>query len=71
MIPQKLFSLIIDQSTGKRNIVYIVKDLHALRDSIEPLLRPYEDNGLEMYEVSEDVNSTRNNDEHLIYALSE
>jgi putative SOS response-associated peptidase YedK len=41
------------------------------RDSIEPLLRPYEDDGLEMIEVSEDVNSPRNNDEHLIYALSE
>ena len=41
------------------------------RDDIEPLLRPYEDDGLEMFEVSEDVNSPRNNDEHLIYALSQ
>lgn len=41
------------------------------RSDIEPLLRPLEDGGLEMIKVSEDVNSTRNNDEHLIYALSE
>jgi putative SOS response-associated peptidase YedK len=41
------------------------------RDSVEPLLRPYEDNGLDVYKVSEDVNTPRNNDEHLIYALSE
>jgi putative SOS response-associated peptidase YedK len=39
------------------------------RGSLEPLLRPYEDDGLDMYKVSEDVNSPRNNDEHLIYAL--
>ena len=39
------------------------------REAIEPYLHPYEDNGLEMYEVSKDVNSAANNDEHLIYAL--
>jgi putative SOS response-associated peptidase YedK len=39
------------------------------RAEIEPFLHPYEDRGLEMYEVSKDVNSTANNDEHLIYAL--
>ena len=39
------------------------------RDDIEPLLRPFEDNGLEIYEVSKDVNTVKNNDEHLIYAL--
>jgi putative SOS response-associated peptidase YedK len=39
------------------------------RGSLEPLLRPYEDDGLDMYKVCEDVNSPRNNDEHLIYAL--
>jgi putative SOS response-associated peptidase YedK len=39
------------------------------REEIEPFLHPYEDNGLEMYEVSKDVNSAANNDEHLIYAL--
>lgn len=39
------------------------------REEIEPFLHPYEDQGLEMYEVSKDVNSTANNDQHLIYAL--
>ncbi len=39
------------------------------REEIEPFLHPYEDNGLEMYEMSKAVNSTANNDEHLIYAL--
>ena len=39
------------------------------REEIEPFLHPYEDQGLEMYEVSKDVNSAANNDEHLIYAL--
>lgn len=41
------------------------------REEIEPFLHPYEDGGLEMYKVSEDVNSPRNNDKHLIYALDE
>ncbi len=39
------------------------------REEIELFLHPYEDQGLEMYEVSKDVNSAANNDEHLIYAL--
>jgi putative SOS response-associated peptidase YedK len=39
------------------------------REEIEPFLHPYEDNRLEMYAVSKDVNSAANNDEHLIYAL--
>ncbi len=39
------------------------------REAIEPLLHPYEDQGLAMYAVSKDVNSAANNDEHLIYAL--
>ncbi len=39
------------------------------RDSIEPLLRPLEDNALEMYKVSEDVNTVKNNDKHLLVAL--
>lgn len=43
---------------------------HSDRGSIEPLLRPYEDNGLEMYEVSSDVNVTSNNDNRLIYPLN-
>lgn len=33
---------------------------------IELLMHPYEDNGLEMYEVSRDVNTTRTNDRMLI-----
>lgn len=41
------------------------------RSSLEPLLRPFEDNKLEIYKVSEDVNSPRNNDERLIYALDD
>ena len=39
------------------------------RSGLEPLLRPYEDHGLEIYTVSDDVNSPRHNDKHLIYAL--
>lgn len=38
----------------------------ATRDSIEPLLRPLEDNSLEMYEVSAAVNSPMNNSEKLL-----
>ena len=41
------------------------------RSSVEPLLRPLEDGGLELFRVSEDVNSAQNNDKHLIYALGE
>ena len=40
------------------------------RDSIEPLLRPLEDNALELYEVSSDVNVTRSNDNKLILPLN-
>ena len=43
---------------------------HVTRDDIEPLLRPYEDNGLDIYKVSSNVNSTKNNDKELIYPLS-
>lgn len=43
---------------------------NATRDSIEPLLRPFEDNGLEMYEGSSDVNVTRTNDSKLILPLN-
>lgn len=39
------------------------------RSAIESMLDPYHDNGLDIYEVSSDVNSPRNNDAHLIYAL--
>jgi putative SOS response-associated peptidase YedK len=41
------------------------------KEAIEPLLRPYEDNGLELSKVSAAVNSTRNNNQQLIYALSD
>ena len=40
------------------------------RGALEALLRPYDDGGLEMYEVSRDVNVTKTNDEHLIYPLN-
>jgi putative SOS response-associated peptidase YedK len=40
------------------------------RNTIEALLRPYEDNGLKMFEVSRDVNVARTNDEHLVYPLN-
>ncbi len=40
------------------------------RASIEPLLRPYEDNGLEMFEVSKEVNFTGNNDGRLIAPIN-
>ena len=39
------------------------------RAVIEALLRPYQDNGLEMYEVSSEVNSVRNNVQGLTYPL--
>jgi putative SOS response-associated peptidase YedK len=40
------------------------------RETLEMLLRPYDDNGLEMFEVSKDVNVAQTNDEHLIYPLN-
>ncbi len=40
------------------------------RGAIEALLRPYEDNGLEMFEVSRDVNVTKNNNKELMYPLN-
>lgn len=48
-----------------------LKPSNVTRSSIEPLLRPIKDNELEIYEVSRDVNSTRNNDKHLVYPLSD
>lgn len=42
----------------------------ATREAVEPFLHPYEDNGLEMFEVSTDVNVTRNNDAKLIYPIN-
>lgn len=40
------------------------------REAVEPFLHPYEDGGLEMFEVSTDVNVTRNNDEQLILPVN-
>ena len=41
------------------------------RDDIEPLLRPYEDQGLVLYKVSQNVNSPQHNNKSLIYALKD
>lgn len=41
------------------------------RDELADFLVPYEDNGLEIYKVSGDVNSPRNNDKHLVEHISE
>lgn len=40
------------------------------REQIEPFLHPYEDNGLEMFKVSTEVNVARNNDAKLIAPLN-
>ena len=40
------------------------------RINLEPLLRPLEDHGLDMNKVSEDVNSTSNNYQGLIFSLT-
>jgi putative SOS response-associated peptidase YedK len=40
------------------------------REQVEPFLLPYHDNGLEVYKVTQDVNSTANNSKHLIAALN-
>ena len=39
------------------------------REQLADLLVPYEDGMLEMYAVSEDVNSPRHNDKHLVEAV--
>lgn len=39
-------------------------------EALEPFLFPFEDNGLEIYEVSRDVNSPRNNDESLLDSVA-
>ncbi len=41
------------------------------RDQLAEFLAPYEDNGLEIYKVSGDVNSPRNNDRHLVEHVRE
>lgn len=38
-------------------------------EQLAKLLVPYEDHGLDMYEVSSDVNSPKNNDKHLAQAV--
>jgi putative SOS response-associated peptidase YedK len=40
------------------------------REDIEPLLAPYEDAHLNMFEVSRDVNVTKANDEALILPIN-
>lgn len=40
------------------------------QSAIEILLRPWEDGGLEMWEVSKDVNVVRNNEKMLVYPLN-
>jgi putative SOS response-associated peptidase YedK len=42
---------------------------HSAREEVEPFIHPYEDNGLEMFEVSRDVNVTKNNDQKLILPI--
>jgi putative SOS response-associated peptidase YedK len=40
------------------------------RSSLEVFLHPYENEGLDLFEVSMDVNLTKNNDDKLIYPLN-
>lgn len=40
------------------------------QDLIEELLKPYKNGGLEMYEVSSEVNFTKNNEQKLIYPIN-
>ena len=40
------------------------------QDQLEHLLHPYEDNGLEIYEVSRDVNAVRNNNNRLFLPVN-
>lgn len=42
----------------------------AARQDVEPFLHPFEDHGLQMYKVSTEVNSTRNNNKDLLAPLS-
>ena len=43
---------------------------YSEQGQLADLLVPYEDGGLDIYKVSEDVNSPRNNNEHLVEHLS-
>ncbi|MBX4201355.1 SOS response-associated peptidase [Candidatus Saccharibacteria bacterium] len=40
------------------------------REEVEPFLHPYQDNGLDMFEVSTEVNVVRNNDAKLILPIN-
>lgn len=40
-------------------------------EAIDDFLHPYKDGGLEMYEVSRDVNTPRNNSEELLYPVAQ
>lgn len=40
------------------------------RNTIEALLRPFDDNGLELYEDDRDLKVARDNDEYLVYPLN-
>ena len=42
---------------------------YSKRERLADLLVPYEDGMLEMYTVSEDVNSPHHNDKHLVEAV--
>jgi putative SOS response-associated peptidase YedK len=46
-----------------------IKPSNVSRDSLEPLLLPFEDRGLEIYRVSDEVNSPRNNFPELLTPL--
>jgi putative SOS response-associated peptidase YedK len=48
---------------------WLDESLHS-REQIEPYLHPYEDGGLDMFEVSSDVNVVKNNDQRLIYPIN-
>jgi putative SOS response-associated peptidase YedK len=49
---------------------WLSPDHNDNREVIESFLRPYEDNGLELFKVSPDVNMVKNNDHKLIYPLN-
>jgi putative SOS response-associated peptidase YedK len=40
------------------------------QETLAEFLIPYDDNGLEMFEVSKDVNVAKTNDEHLMYPIN-
>lgn len=46
--------------------VWLDPNTNGDRETLEELLRPYDDGGLELYEVSRDVNVARNNSKELL-----